>query len=193
MWLRVIEVWLTTKLLASPLFHRAVRSVHKKVHEARYGKHPSELGGSKTDKPDEWNSKKFINYYFQELKEQFRGFSSPRRWVWNHHKAEHCGITFMIGLILDGSWIYDLRDREYLLLLYPRAPLRLWFWLLYTSGGETKSYWVLLLFLRGPCLISRGSAMDLRGKLGLNVDCIIHKTLRHLIELEVINTMLYVG
>jgi hypothetical protein len=37
------------KLLASPTFHRAVRSVHKKVHELQHGKDPAEMGGVNID------------------------------------------------------------------------------------------------------------------------------------------------
>jgi hypothetical protein len=39
----------TLQLLRSPTFHRAVQHVHKKFHEIRYGKDPSEMGGTKID------------------------------------------------------------------------------------------------------------------------------------------------
>jgi hypothetical protein len=66
-WFRVLEVWLTARvwllhtassgianlvlvqLLASPTFHRAVRHVHKRVHEIRHGKDPADLGGMNID------------------------------------------------------------------------------------------------------------------------------------------------
>jgi MIOREX complex component 7 len=40
------------QLLASPAFHRAVRRVHKKVHEVRHGEKlydPAEMGGTQID------------------------------------------------------------------------------------------------------------------------------------------------
>ncbi len=40
------------QLLSSPTFHRAVRRVHKKVHEIRHGEKfydPSEMGGTKIE------------------------------------------------------------------------------------------------------------------------------------------------
>jgi len=73
MWLRVLEVWLTARLLRSPTFHRAVQHVHKKFHEIRYGKDPAEMGGTKIDKPGGSDPQRFLQYYLEELKDQFRG------------------------------------------------------------------------------------------------------------------------
>lgn len=39
----------TRQLLQSRTFHRAVRTVHKKVHELQHGKDVSEMGGTKID------------------------------------------------------------------------------------------------------------------------------------------------
>ncbi|KAH8661470.1 hypothetical protein BGZ60DRAFT_413256 [Tricladium varicosporioides] len=74
MWLRVLEAWLVARLLASPTFHRGVRRVHKKVHEIRHGKDPSEMGGTAIDDPaGKFDGKKFLTAYKEELKEQFWG------------------------------------------------------------------------------------------------------------------------
>jgi hypothetical protein len=37
------------KLLKTPGFHHAVRSVHKRVHQLRNGVPPEEMGGTKID------------------------------------------------------------------------------------------------------------------------------------------------
>ncbi|KAI9731427.1 MAG: hypothetical protein M1818_007817 [Claussenomyces sp. TS43310] len=80
MWLRVFEVWLTARLLASPTFHRGVRSVHKKVHELRHGKDPAEMGGTSIDNPAGGpDAKKFIRHFVEEVKEQFRGGPPSKR------------------------------------------------------------------------------------------------------------------
>jgi hypothetical protein len=83
------------KLLASPNFHRAVRSVHKKVHELQHGKDPAEMGGVNIDgqptpylrhttweqlahdiaEPGRPGFKRFLQYYMEELKDQIRGGS----------------------------------------------------------------------------------------------------------------------
>ncbi|KAH8798221.1 hypothetical protein F5882DRAFT_458187 [Hyaloscypha sp. PMI_1271] len=72
----IVEAWLVQRLLASSTFHRAVRRVHKKMHEVRQGEKlydPSEFGGTQIDKPAGTDMRKFIRYYMDELKEQFRG------------------------------------------------------------------------------------------------------------------------
>ncbi len=84
------------QLLASPTFHRSVRRVHKKVQEIRYGEKlhdPSDLGGgtqidSEFDcflladcvtnldmgaDPDGGGAQKFLRYFIEEIKDQFRG------------------------------------------------------------------------------------------------------------------------
>ncbi|KAL2860420.1 hypothetical protein BJX68DRAFT_84927 [Aspergillus pseudodeflectus] len=47
--LRTFEVWLTTRLLASPTFHRMVGRVHGRVQRFRHGTPPEEMGGTKLD------------------------------------------------------------------------------------------------------------------------------------------------
>ncbi|PQE13332.1 hypothetical protein CJF31_00008342 [Rutstroemia sp. NJR-2017a BVV2] len=58
-------------LLASPTFHRAVRSVHKKVHEAQHGKVHSEMGGLRRDEPTQ--NSLFLKHLKEELRDQFWG------------------------------------------------------------------------------------------------------------------------
>jgi len=48
-WLQAFEVWAVNKLLSTPVFHRMVREVHRKVQNIRYGPPPEELGGTKID------------------------------------------------------------------------------------------------------------------------------------------------
>ncbi|TVY71229.1 hypothetical protein LSUE1_G006762 [Lachnellula suecica] len=73
MWLRVLEVWLTARLLASPSFHRGVRVIHKKVHELRHGKDPAEMGGTNIDHPGGSEIQRFAKHFRDEVKEQFWG------------------------------------------------------------------------------------------------------------------------
>ncbi|EPE29589.1 hypothetical protein GLAREA_00749 [Glarea lozoyensis ATCC 20868] len=61
------------RLLASPTFHRAVRNVHKKVHEARHGKDPAEMGGTNIDSPGGSQIQRFAQNFKEEVKEQFWG------------------------------------------------------------------------------------------------------------------------
>lgn len=74
-WLRIIEGWLIARLLASPTFHRTVEKVHKRVRQMRHGPDPEEMSGTNLEKPGE-QGKKFLDHYFEELKDQFRGGSS---------------------------------------------------------------------------------------------------------------------
>ncbi|KAL1957978.1 hypothetical protein VTO42DRAFT_5370 [Malbranchea cinnamomea] len=69
MWMRFVEAWLVTKLLSSPAFHRAVRRVHKTIHELRHGKAPEDMGGTRIDKP---RLRDFFKYFREELKNQLR-------------------------------------------------------------------------------------------------------------------------
>jgi len=71
MWLRIFEVWLTARLLASPTFHKAVQNVHKRVRQIRHGKDAEDMGGANVDSPSD--TKRFVKYYIEELKEQLRG------------------------------------------------------------------------------------------------------------------------
>ncbi|KAL2813495.1 hypothetical protein BDW59DRAFT_30841 [Aspergillus cavernicola] len=70
--LRTFEVWLTTRLLASPTFHRMVGSVHRKVQHLRYGPPPEEMGGTNIEKNGP-GAKKFLEYFTEEIKDQFKG------------------------------------------------------------------------------------------------------------------------
>ncbi|KAK2754069.1 hypothetical protein FQN54_007238 [Arachnomyces sp. PD_36] len=74
-WLRIFEVWLTARLLASPTFHRAVQRVHKQVREIRHGKAPEDMGGTNVDNS---GFKSFLDLYREELKNQFRN-KPPRQ------------------------------------------------------------------------------------------------------------------
>ncbi|KAG0647078.1 hypothetical protein D0Z07_7278 [Hyphodiscus hymeniophilus] len=66
-WLRIFE------LLRSPAFHRGVRSIHKKVHELQHGKDPASMGGTNIDVPGKGDPSRFLKYYLEELRDQFRG------------------------------------------------------------------------------------------------------------------------
>lgn len=70
-WVRIFEAWLTTRLLASPTFHRAVQNVHKQVRQMRHGPDLEEMGGTKIDRMGK-PSKNFLDHYLEEIKEQFR-------------------------------------------------------------------------------------------------------------------------
>ncbi|KAL2039562.1 hypothetical protein N7G274_007834 [Stereocaulon virgatum] len=75
-WLRILEAWLTTRLLASPAFHRLVQNIHKGIRQMRHGPDLEEMGGTKIDKP---NNKNFLEHYLEEIKDQFRGGSSQKK------------------------------------------------------------------------------------------------------------------
>ncbi|KAK2628965.1 hypothetical protein QTJ16_002068 [Diplocarpon rosae] len=75
MWVQFVEVWLTRRLLASPTFHRAVKRVHKKVHEIQRGEKlidPSELTGTNIDRA-RLDPQRFLRHYMDELRDQFKG------------------------------------------------------------------------------------------------------------------------
>ncbi|PQE32437.1 hypothetical protein CJF32_00001187 [Rutstroemia sp. NJR-2017a WRK4] len=59
------------ELLASPTFHRAVQSVHKKVHEAQHGKVDSEMGGLQRDEATQ--NSLFLKHFKEEIRDQFWG------------------------------------------------------------------------------------------------------------------------
>ncbi|KAG9231439.1 hypothetical protein BJ875DRAFT_382934, partial [Amylocarpus encephaloides] len=61
------------QLLSSPTFHRAVRGVHKKVHEVRHGKDPAEMGGTKIDGRSCSQLQRFAQSFRAELQDQFWG------------------------------------------------------------------------------------------------------------------------
>ncbi|CEL07987.1 hypothetical protein ASPCAL11141 [Aspergillus calidoustus] len=70
--LRTFEVWLTTRLLASPTFHRMVGRVHGRVQRFRHGTPPEEMGGTKLDNNGP-GFKQFLEYFKEELKDQAKG------------------------------------------------------------------------------------------------------------------------
>lgn len=78
MWLQMVEIWLTARLLSSPTFHRVVQHIHKRIRHARHGKDPSEMGGVNIDEPARSDARKFLDYYIEELREQIRG-GKPKR------------------------------------------------------------------------------------------------------------------
>ena len=90
---------MSSQLLASPGFHRIVHNVHKRVRQIKHGKDPEEMGGTNIDSP--WSplnsermcfadcfhvadpggssTKRFIQYYVEELKDQMRGSQSLKK------------------------------------------------------------------------------------------------------------------
>lgn len=70
--LQTVEVWLTTRLLASPTFHRLVGRVHQKVQHLKHGIPPEETGGTKIDNHGH-GLNKFIAYFKEEIKDQLKG------------------------------------------------------------------------------------------------------------------------
>jgi len=73
---RMLEVWLVARLLSSPTFHRAVKGVHRKVHEIRTGEKVhdySEMGGTNIDKLGPSDFQKFRKHFVQEIRDQIRG------------------------------------------------------------------------------------------------------------------------
>ncbi|KAF8857099.1 hypothetical protein BDZ45DRAFT_675038 [Acephala macrosclerotiorum] len=73
--IRMLEIWLIQRLLRSPVFHKGVRTVHRKVEEVRRGEKlydPEAFSGLHIDKPNAFDMKKFIRHYKEELKDQFR-------------------------------------------------------------------------------------------------------------------------
>ncbi|KAL4786180.1 hypothetical protein BJX76DRAFT_355411 [Aspergillus varians] len=75
--LRTFEVWLTTRLLTSPTFHRMVGRVHGKIQRLRHGTPPEEMGGTNIDNGP-GHAKRFLEYFREEIKEQFKGKKPPR-------------------------------------------------------------------------------------------------------------------
>ncbi|KAJ5105892.1 hypothetical protein NUU61_003239 [Penicillium alfredii] len=72
LWLRGLEIWLTSRLLQSRIFHRMVGRVHQKVQNLRQGTPREEMGGTKLQK-DESDFKQFLEYFKEELKDQMKG------------------------------------------------------------------------------------------------------------------------
>ncbi|KAL1623994.1 hypothetical protein SLS56_008046 [Neofusicoccum ribis] len=73
-WLRVLEVWATTRLLSSPAFHRGVQNLYRRYSRLRHGTPMEEMGGTNIDR----NRPSFLKHFMDELKDQFRNSSSRR-------------------------------------------------------------------------------------------------------------------
>ncbi|CAL3971827.1 unnamed protein product [Diplocarpon coronariae] len=74
-WIRLLEVWLTAKLLSSPAFHRAVKKIHKKVQEVKRGEKlidPAETTNTCMERR-KLDPQRFLRHYLDELKDQFKG------------------------------------------------------------------------------------------------------------------------
>ncbi|KAJ6018821.1 hypothetical protein N7499_009998 [Penicillium canescens] len=72
---RGLEVWLTARLLRSPIFHRMVGRVHEKIQHVRHGVPPEQMGGTKLENNGS-GLKQFFDYFKEELKDQAKG--NPR-------------------------------------------------------------------------------------------------------------------
>jgi hypothetical protein len=66
---------LVQRLLASPMFHRGVRAIHRTVDELRHGRDPNDpiRQGEATQEPSKPG---FIKYFIAELRDQVRGTES---------------------------------------------------------------------------------------------------------------------
>lgn len=65
-WLVLLENLAYQQLMKSPTFHRAVEQVVKRVHRARFGTPPDELGGTNLDEP----RNRFGQHFLDELRTQ---------------------------------------------------------------------------------------------------------------------------
>ncbi|MCJ1304759.1 hypothetical protein MMC08_007572 [Hypocenomyce scalaris] len=79
MGVRGLEAWLTARLLASPAFNRGVHAVAKRVRQIRHGKDPEDMGGTNIEKSGGSDAKRFLDHFYEELKDQFRGGSSTKK------------------------------------------------------------------------------------------------------------------
>ncbi|CAO1602632.1 hypothetical protein XANCAGTX0491_006236 [Xanthoria calcicola] len=75
--LGLFEVWLTTRLLRSPAFHRMVGRIHKQVRQVRHGPDLEEMGGTKIDGPESTTSK-FLRHFKDEIRDQLRGNATKK-------------------------------------------------------------------------------------------------------------------
>ncbi|CAG7917428.1 unnamed protein product [Penicillium olsonii] len=76
--IRGLEVWLTLRLLRSPIFHRMVGRVHQRVQYHRHGvplppKTPKEELGGSHHEADGFDFKKFFGHFKEEFKDQLNG------------------------------------------------------------------------------------------------------------------------
>jgi hypothetical protein len=67
-WLQFLEAWAVQQLLRTPGFHRAVEKIARRVHRARHGIPPDELGGTNIDQPG--NQSNFMKHFMEEIKTQ---------------------------------------------------------------------------------------------------------------------------
>lgn len=65
-WLQFLEAYMVQALLRSPTFHRGVEKVAKRVHQARHGKPPEEMGGMNIDR----EGPGFLDHFMDEVKGQ---------------------------------------------------------------------------------------------------------------------------
>lgn len=70
--LRSLEIWLTSRLLESPAFHRMVGKVHRKVQHLKHGIPPEEMGGTELENRGP-GIKQFLEYFKEEIKDQLKG------------------------------------------------------------------------------------------------------------------------
>ncbi|BCS22742.1 uncharacterized protein APUU_30967A [Aspergillus puulaauensis] len=74
--LHSFEIWLTTRLLTSPIFRRMVGRVHGKVQQMRHGTPPQEMGGTNIENTG--STQQFLKHFREELKDQFKGKKPPK-------------------------------------------------------------------------------------------------------------------
>jgi len=133
-WLFIMfEVWLTNRLTRSPTFHRGVGAIHKRIHEFKHGKDPAEMGGTNIDKVP--SQKKFLEYYIEELKEQFRGNSPPKKWCdrkWHTTSLEELAAMYHDAITI------SVNERELECTAFG-----------FEEGGATLSRWIDMVELIG--------------------------------------------
>ncbi|OQE19951.1 hypothetical protein PENSTE_c014G04514 [Penicillium steckii] len=72
LFLRQLEVWMTARLLRSPVFHQMVGKVHQRVQQVRHGV-PPEPSRTSLDDGQGLGLKKFVDYFKEEIKDQMKG------------------------------------------------------------------------------------------------------------------------
>lgn len=63
-----LEARLVEALLRSPAFHRGVQRIHKRIHRWKHGTPPEELGGTNLDVPNTVGPRRFLQLFWEELK-----------------------------------------------------------------------------------------------------------------------------
>ncbi|KAJ5579471.1 uncharacterized protein N7459_005456 [Penicillium hispanicum] len=71
LWLRGLEIWLTARLLRSPIFHQMVGRVHQRIQHYRHGI-PMEESRTSLESQGA-NLSKFAKYFKEEIKDQMKG------------------------------------------------------------------------------------------------------------------------